>query len=105
MSTLIAVAYDDPFKAEEVRLKLEKMQQEYLIDLEDAVVAVKNPKGRVKLDQPVRLTALGAVGGGFLGALLGMLFLAPLAGLAMGAVVGASVTGALRTTQVSMTSS
>ena len=95
MSTLIAVAYDDPFKAEEVRLKLEKMQQEYLIDLEDAVVAVKNPKGRVKLDQPVRLTALGAVGGGFLGALLGMLFLAPLAGLAMGAVVGASVTGAL----------
>ena len=95
MSTLIAVGYDDPFKAEEVRLKLEKMQQAYLIDLEDAVVAVKSPKGRVKLDQPVRLTALGAVGGGFLGALLGMLVLAPLAGMAMGAVVGASVTGAL----------
>jgi len=31
------------FKAEEVRLTLRKLQKEYLIDLEDAVVAVKMP--------------------------------------------------------------
>src|SRR5215472_9999843 len=90
MSTLIAVGYDDPFKAEEVRMKLQKMQQSDLIDLEDAVVAVKNPKGKVKLDQPVRLTALGPLGGGFLGAIIGTLFMAPLVGLVMGAAVGAA---------------
>ena len=28
MSTLVAIGYDDPFKAEEVRLKLFKMQKE-----------------------------------------------------------------------------
>jgi len=95
MSTLIAVGYDDPFKAEEVRLKLQKMQQAYLIDLEDAVVAIKNAKGKIKLDQAINLTALGAASGGFWGALIGMLFLAPLFGLALGALAGA-VSGALR---------
>ena len=94
MSTLIAVAYDDPFKAEEIRMKLQRMQQAYLIDLEDAVVAVKNAKGKVKLHQPVNLTAMGAASGGFWGALIGMLFLNPLAGMAVGAVAGAA-SGAL----------
>jgi uncharacterized membrane protein len=31
MSTLVEVGYDDPYKAEEVRLKLRKLQSEYLI--------------------------------------------------------------------------
>src|SRR5215467_10140644 len=94
MSTLIAVAYDTPFKAEEIRMKLQKMQQSYLIDLEDAVVAIKNAKGKVKLDQQFNLTALGAARGGFWGALIGLLFLNPFFGLAVGAVAGA-VSGAL----------
>ena len=64
MSNLVVIGYDDPFKAEEVRLKLRKMQKDYLIDLEDAVVAVKNEKGKVELHQAVNLTAAGAVGGG-----------------------------------------
>ena len=51
MSTLVLIGYDDQLKAEEVRLKLLRMQKEYLIDLEDAVVATKDPKGKVKLHQ------------------------------------------------------
>jgi uncharacterized membrane protein len=94
MSTLIAVGYDNPFKAEEIRVKLQKMQAAYLIDLEDAVVAVKNAKGKVKLHQPVNLTALGAASGGFWGTLIGMLFLVPVVGLAVGAATGA-MSGAL----------
>jgi uncharacterized membrane protein len=94
MSTLIVVGYDEPFKAEEVRLKLQKMQQEYLIDLEDAVVAVKDQKGKVTLHQAVNLTAAGALSGGFWGALIGLIFLNPLLGMAVGAAAGA-VSGAL----------
>src|SRR5437899_4683170 len=41
------------------------------------------------------MTAMGAIGGGFWGALIGMLFLVPAAGLAVGAAAGA-VSGALR---------
>ena len=60
MSTLVVIEYDDQFKAEEVRLSLMKMQKDYLIDLEDAVVAVKDQKGKVRLHQAVNVTAAGA---------------------------------------------
>jgi uncharacterized membrane protein len=94
MSTLVVVGYNDLHKAEEVRLKLRKLQQDYLIDLEDAVVAVKDAKGKIKLHQAINLTAAGAVSGGFWGTLIGMIFLNPLLGLAVGASAGAA-SGAL----------
>jgi uncharacterized membrane protein len=94
MSTLAVIGYNDIFKAEEVRLSLMKMQRDYLIDLEDAVVAVKDQSGKVKLHQAVNLTAAGAVSGGFWGSLIGLIFLNPLLGLAVGAGAGA-VSGAL----------
>jgi len=95
MSTLVVIEYKDQYRAEEVRLKLLKMQKEYLIDMEDAVVAVKNDKGKIKLNQAINLTALGAASGGFWGALIGLIFLNPLLGMAVGATAGA-VSGALR---------
>jgi uncharacterized membrane protein len=94
MSTLVVVGYDDPYKAEEVRLKLRKLQSEYLLDLEDAVVVVKDDKGKIKLHQAVNLTAAGAVSGGFWGSLIGLIFLNPLVGMAVGAAAGAA-SGAL----------
>jgi uncharacterized membrane protein len=94
MSTLVVIGYDEPFKAEEVRLKLRKMQKDYLLDLEDAVVAVKDQAGKVKLHQAVNLTAAGAIGGGFWGSLIGLIFLNPLLGAAIGATAGAT-SGAL----------
>lgn len=94
MSTFVAIGYDDPHQAQEVRLALVKLQREYLIDMEDAVVAVKDEDGNVKLHQAVNLTAAGAVSGGFWGTLIGMLFLSPLLGAAVGASAGA-LTGAL----------
>lgn len=94
MSNLIVIGYDDPHKAEEVRLKLVKMQKEYLIDLEDAVVAVKKDDGKIKLNQAINLTSAGAMSGGFWGLLIGTIFLSPLLGVAVGAGAGA-ISGAL----------
>jgi uncharacterized membrane protein len=94
MSTLVVIGYDDRYKAEEVRLKLKKLQKDYLIDLEDAVVAVKDENGKVKLHQAINLTAAGAVSGGFWGTLIGLIFLSPLLGMAVGAAAGA-VSGTL----------
>ena len=81
-------------KAEEVRLTLVKLQKDYLIDLEDAVAVTKDANGNIKLHQAVNLTAAGAVSGGFWGTLIGLIFLNPLLGLAIGASAGA-VSGAL----------
>lgn len=94
MSILIVVGYPDIHKAEEVRLQLGKLQRDYLLDLEDAVVVVKNDKGKVKVNQAFNLTAAGAMSGGFWGSLIGLMFLNPLLGLAVGASAGA-VSGAL----------
>jgi len=94
MSTLVVIGYNEIHKAEEVRLTLVKLQREYLIDLEDAVAVTKDAKGKIKLHQTVNLTAAGATSGGFWGMLIGLMFLNPLLGLAVGASAGA-VSGAL----------
>jgi uncharacterized membrane protein len=46
MNTLVVVGYDEPYQAEEVRLKLRKLQSEYLLDLEDAVSPSKTTRAR-----------------------------------------------------------
>jgi uncharacterized membrane protein len=89
MSTLVAVVFNDETTAFEMRTALLKMQTEYLIEMEDSVVVTKNQQGKVRLDQIVNLTSAGAVGGGFWGMLIGMLFLNPLLGAAVGAGMGA----------------
>jgi uncharacterized membrane protein len=89
MADLVVVAFPTEEKAEEVRQKLLDMQREYLIELGDAVVAAKQPNGRVKLNQLYHPAAVGAAGGALWGTLIGMLFLMPLAGTALGAAAGA----------------
>lgn len=88
MSDLLVIAYDDEATAFEVRAELVRMQKEYLLQLEDAVV-VTRPGGEVMLHQAVNMTATGAVGGGMWGALIGLIFLNPLVGAAVGAASGA----------------
>lgn len=94
MSELVVITYDDVHQAEEVRIKLLKMQKDYLIDLEDAVIAVKDKKGKIKLRQMYDLTGAGAMSGGFWGILIGLLFMNPLLGFVVGSASGA-VGGAL----------
>lgn len=94
MSDLVVIAFPSEEKAEEVRQKVLELQREYLIELGDAVIAVKQPNGHVKLNQLVSTTAVGAVSGTLWGTLIGLLFLQPLIGAAIGAASGA-VGGAL----------
>jgi uncharacterized membrane protein len=98
MSDLIAVGFKGEDIADQVLNKLQAMQKDYLIDLADACVVVRDQAGQVHLKQAVNLTRVGAAAGGLRGAmwgtLIGLLFLNPLIGLAAGAAVGAG-TGAL----------
>lgn len=94
MSKLVAIAYDTVAEAEKTRAKVLEMQKEYLISLDDIVVAYKDDKGKVKLQQAVNLTATGAASGSFWGLLIGMIFMVPLLGAAAGAATGA-LSGAL----------
>lgn len=89
MSTLVAVVFNDQSTAFEMRAALAKMQKQYLLEMEDAVVVTRDDNGKTKLHQAVSLTGAGAVYGGFWGMLMGLLFLNPLLGFAVGAGAGA----------------
>ena len=89
MNNLLVIAFPTEQKAEEVRQKLFGLQKEYLIELGDAVVAVKHEDGKIKLNQMINTTAAGAVSGTFWGLLIGTLFALPLVGAAIGAASGA----------------
>ncbi|MEB3201149.1 MAG: DUF1269 domain-containing protein [Synechococcaceae cyanobacterium] len=90
MSTLVVVGFPTAEEAEQVRRELVDIQREQLLALEDAVVVERDKDSHVHLRQAVNLTAAGAVGGGFWGTLVGLLFLNPLLGAAVGAGIGAA---------------
>jgi uncharacterized membrane protein len=98
MSDLIVVGFDSTDEADKVLLKLNSLKKEYLIDLEDAVVVVRDGEGKVHLKQSINLTNVGAtsglLSGALWGALVGLLFLNPIAGFAIGGAFGAGA-GAL----------
>ena len=98
MAELVAIAFGGPQEADRVLTELGRLQKDHLVDLEDAVVAIRQPDGRVQLKQSVNFVGEAAVSGGlsgaFWGTLVGLLFLNPLAGFAVGGLVGAG-TGAL----------
>lgn len=94
MSELVVIAFDSEEKAEEVRERLLELQKTHIVRLEDAVVATKTEKGRIKLSQLASPATSGAIAGGFWGLLIGALFLAPHIGLLVGAASG-GLAGAL----------
>jgi uncharacterized membrane protein len=98
MSELIAIAYPDVNRAEEVLTTLSQLRHAYMIDLEDACYITKDAQGKVKIHQALPTTRVGAAGGaffgGFVGLMLGAIVLMPIAGAAIGAGIG-SATGAL----------
>lgn len=94
MSNLVVLGFKNEADAFEMRAALARLQSQYLIEMEDAVVVTRDPQGKVKLHQAVNLTAVGAVRGTFWGSLIGLIFLNPLLGAAIGASSGA-LSGAL----------
>jgi uncharacterized membrane protein len=89
MASLIAIAYPDAATAEQVRAELGRASKEYLVELHDAVVVEHDANGKIKLHQAYSTTGVGAAGGAMWGGLIGLLFLAPLFGMAIGAASGA----------------
>ena len=98
MSELVAVSYPDVYRAGEVSAALQRLQKEYLIEMEDAAYITREQDGKIKLHQTqpvVGIAAgLGASRGTIWGALIGLLFMQPLLGMAAGAMLGAA-SGAL----------
>lgn len=88
MRELVVIGYDDPFKADEVLLKLDRKQKSHLIDLGDAAVVVKDQQGKLKFKHFHELTLHGEQTASLWGTLLGFLLLHPGLGGLLGASMG-----------------
>ena len=89
MSNMFVIAFDNEYGADNMRDALGDLQKRELIKLDDAAVVVRKMDGKVKVRQAVSLVGVGALGGAFWGMLIGLLFLAPWLGLAIGSITGA----------------
>src|ERR1700691_6125869 len=92
MPNLFVIGFDEPQKAEGLRLKLQELQGKYVLDLQDMVVAVKDEKGKVKLHQSGSLaTAQSPVFPGFCGSLTALIFLNATTGAAGSALAAVGI--------------
>jgi uncharacterized membrane protein len=92
--------FKDVVTAEIARLDLVKMKDKGALDLEEAVVITKSPKGEVRLKQSFSFTPNATIAASWLGTLVGACIgipfgpLGPLIGTFAGATLGAAI-GAL----------
>ena len=89
MATLTAWAFDTVGGAEQASQKLQALQSQELIKIQDAAVVSGTGKEKPKTRQLSNMTATGALGGTFWGMLFGLIFFVPLLGAAIGAGIGA----------------
>jgi uncharacterized membrane protein len=89
VANLVAIAYDDLDQAKEVTRTIGELVKEHTLTIEDAVIVEHRPDGKMKLHQP-SLAGVGAASGALWGGLIGLIFLVPLFGMAVGAAAGAA---------------
>ena len=53
MSTMVAIVFDDESTAFEMRGALARMQNQFLLDMDDAVVVTRDQRGKTKLHPAV----------------------------------------------------
>lgn len=94
MADLVVLGFDNRREAEEAYELSATLEGDELLDLQDAALAWRDDKGKVRIQQALPTIRAGATTGAFSGALwgtlLGLLFLNPLAGLAVGGLTGAA---------------
>ena len=89
MSNLFVLGFDDPADATVFGEKIGGLVRDRLLVLDDAAMVVRDENGKPKVEHGKHLVGAGALGGAFRGMLFGLIFLVPIAGLAVGAAFGA----------------
>jgi uncharacterized membrane protein len=98
MQDLIVVGFQGTRRASEVLGQLQALNEDWTIDLNDAVAVYRTDDGKLRIDQSVQPTskeggAMGGLLGGLLGALIAAPFTAGVSAAAAAAVVGVGALG------------
>src|SRR5579859_7751152 len=97
MAELIVVGFKkDLYRASEVLNKLTDLNDDWVVDLHDAVAVYRDYNGKLRVDQSYQMTTgEGAAWGGLWGMLIGATLAIPFTGGASAAAAGALAVGAL----------
>jgi uncharacterized membrane protein len=96
MAELIVVGFKkDMYRASDVLNQLQQMNEDWSVDLHDAVAVYRNYDGKLRVDQSFQMTTRqGAGWGGFWGSLIGATLAIPLTGGASAAVAAGTIAAA-----------
>jgi uncharacterized membrane protein len=98
MAQLIVVGFKkDMYRASDVLNQLQRMNEDWAVDLHDAVAAYRDYNGKLRVDQSYQTTTgEGAAFGGLLGSLIGLTLVAaiPITGGASAVAAGTLAAGA-----------
>jgi len=90
MASLSLLKFDTPGGAQQMLTTLEALEKQKLIEIQDAAIVTWAPgKKKPTIRQHHGMTTVFALDGAFWGLLLGIIFLVPLLGIAVGAALGA----------------
>jgi uncharacterized membrane protein len=89
MAHLVVLGVDNRDDAERLFDLAGDLAKQELLQLDDAAYAYRDDRGKVRIHQAISLTGAGAASGALWGTLIGLIFLMPVAGLAIGAGTGA----------------
>jgi uncharacterized membrane protein len=91
MSDLIVIGYEDPQSARQAYEQVQRLQQDFIVELRGLAVVEVDADGKTHVDTPRRIIGPSAATGAVFGLLLGLLFFVPgmaLLGGAIGALIG-----------------
>ena len=97
MAQLVVVGFKkDMYRASEVLNQLQELNDEWIVNLHDAVAAYRDYSGKLRIDASYQMTTNeGAGWGGVMGSLIGLTLAIPFTGGATAPAAGALAIGAL----------
>jgi uncharacterized membrane protein len=91
MTDMLVLAFDNIDGAANAKKKLVDLDAQFMLRLDQVVEVDRNADGQIKIKEEPKWTGVAALGGAFWGLLVGLIFLVPAVGVAVGAASGALV--------------
>ena len=89
MSELIVIGYDDQAVANEAYEQVLSLQKDFVVQLSGLAVVEVDAEGKSHVHTPGKIVGVSAASGALWGMIIGLLFLVPFVGLALGGALGA----------------
>jgi len=89
MSEIIVIGYDDQGTATQAYNEVITLQKDFVVQLTGLAIVRVDAEGKSHVETPQKIVGVSAASGALWGMLIGILFLVPFFGLALGGAMGA----------------